>query len=83
MMQNQESMLVKVFNWNDTMLRETGKQAIEDTLVENNDLFAKHRTEIRVIKGFEVKLIPTDDKVVYHHNLSMTIHLKKKDLIAE
>ena len=36
---------LKRFDWTDTLLTETEKQAIEDILVEYHDIFARHRLE--------------------------------------
>ena len=37
---------LKGFDWTDTLLTETEKQAIEDILVEYHDIFARHRMNI-------------------------------------
>ena len=59
-----------------------GKQAIEDILVEYQDIFARHRMDIGMNTEFKVKLTPKDDKAVYSQTLPMPIHLKE-DLIVE
>ena len=73
---------LKRFDWTDTLLTETDKQAIEDILVEYHDIFARHRMDIGVITEFKVNLTPKDDKAVYSQSLPMPIHLKE-DLIVE
>ena len=73
---------LKRFDWTDTLLTETEKQAIEDILVEYHDMFARHRMDIGMNTEFKVKLTPKDDKAVYSQNLPMPIHLKE-DLIVE
>ena len=73
---------LKRFDWTDTLLTETEKQAIDDILVEYHDIFARHRMDIRMSTEFKVKLTPKDDKAVYSQSLSMPIHLKE-DLIVE
>ena len=73
---------LKRFDWTDTLLTETEKQAIEDILVEYHDIFARHRMDVGMNTEFKVKLTPKNDKPVYSQNLPMTIHLKK-DLIVE
>ena len=55
---------LKLFDWNDTLLTETEKQAIEDILVEYHDNFARHRMDIGMNTEFKVKLTPKDDKAV-------------------
>ena len=73
---------LKQFDWTDTLLTETEKQAVEDILVEYHDKFARHRMDIGMNTEFKVKLTPKDDKAVYSQSLSMPIHLKD-DLIVE
>ena len=73
---------LKRFDWTDTLLTETEKQAIEDILVEYHDIFARQRMDIRMNTEFKVKLTPKDDKAVYSQSLPMPIHLKG-DLIVE
>ena len=70
------------FDWTDTLLTKTEKQAVEDILVEYHDIFARHRMDIRMNTEFKVQLTPKDDKAVYSQNLPMPIHLKE-DLIVE
>ena len=71
---------LKQFDWTDTLLRENGKQAVEDILIEYRDIFARHRMGIGMNTEFKVKLTPKDDKAVYSRNLPLSIHLKE-DLI--
>ena len=70
------------FDWTDTLLTETEKQAVEDILVEYHDIFARHRMDNGMNTEFKVKLTPKDDKAVYSQSLPMPIHLKE-DLIVE
>ena len=73
---------LKRFDWTDTLLTETEKQAVEDILVEYHDIFARHRKDIGMNTEFKVRLTPKDDKAVYSQSLPMPIHLKE-DLIVE
>ena len=68
---------LKRFDWTDTLLTETEKQAVEDILVEYHDIFARHRMDIGMNTEFKVKLTPKYDKAVYSQNLPMPIHLKE------
>ena len=70
------------FDWTDTLLIETEKQAMENILFEYHDIFARHRMDIGMNTEFKVKLTPKDDKAVYSQSLPMPIHLKE-DLIVE
>ena len=74
--------LLKRFDWTNTLLTETEKQAIEDILVDYHDIFARHRMDIGMNTEFKVKLSPKDDKAVYSQSLPMPIHLQE-DLIVE
>ena len=73
---------LKRFDWTDTLLTETEKQAIENILVEYHDIFARHRMDVGMNTEFKVKLTPKDDKAVFSQSLPMPIHLKE-DLIVE
>ena len=73
---------LKRFDWTDTLLTETEKQAVEDILVDYDDKFARHRMDIGMKTEFKVRLTPKDDKVVYSQILPMPIHLKE-DLFVE
>ena len=73
---------LKRFDWTDTLLTETEKQAVEDILVDYHDIFARPRIEIGMNTEFKVKLTPKDDKAVYSRDPQMPIHLKQ-DLIDE
>ena len=54
---------LKRFDWTNTLLTETEKQANEDILVEYHDIFARHRMDIGMNTEFKVKLTPKDDKL--------------------
>ena len=73
---------LKRFDWADTLLTKTEKQAVEDIQVEYHDIFSRHRMDIGKNTEFKVKLTPKDNKVDYSHNLPKPIHLKE-DLIVE
>ena len=73
---------IKRFDWTNTLLTETEKQAVEDILVEYHDIFARHIMDIGVKTEFKVKLTPKDNKAVYSQSLPMPIDLKE-DLIIE
>ena len=73
---------LKRFDWTDTLLTETEKEAVEPILVEYHDIFARHRMDIGMNTEFKVRLIPEDDKAVCSQSLPMPIHLKE-DLIVE
>ena len=70
------------FDWTDTLSTVTEKHAVENILVEDHDMFARHRMEIGMNTEFKVRLIPKKEKRVYRQSLHMPIHLKE-DLIVE
>ena len=73
---------LKRFDWTDTLLTETEKQAVEDILVEYHDILARHRMDIGMNTEIEMKLTAKNDKAVYSQNLPRPIHLKE-DLTVE
>ena len=74
--------ILKRFDWTDTILTETEKQAIEDILVEYHDIFARRRMDFGMNTEFKLKLTPKDYEALYSQNLPLPIHLKE-DLIVE
>ena len=53
----------KRFDSTVTLLMETEEQAIEDILIDTNDIFARHRIAIGMNTEFKVKLTPKDDNL--------------------
>ena len=74
--------ILKRFDWTDTWLSETEKQAVEDIPVEYHDIFARHGMDIGMNIEFKVKLTPKNDKAVYSRSLPKPIH-PKENLIVE
>ena len=72
---------LKRFDWTDTLLTETEKQAVEDILVEYHDIFARHRMDIGINTEFNVRPTPKDDKAVYSQNLPIPVHLKEVSIV--
>ena len=73
--------LLKRFDWTDTLLAETEKQAVEDILVGYHDIFTRHRMDIGMNTEFKVKLTPKDNEDVYSQILPVLIHLKENLLV--
>ena len=59
-----QNKFLKRFDWTDTLVTETEKQAIEDILVEYHDILTKQRMDIGMNTEFKVKLTPKDKKAV-------------------
>ena len=55
--------ILERFDWTDTFLTETQKQAIEDILVDYHDIFTRHRMDIGMNTEFKVKLTPKTMKL--------------------
>ena len=73
---------LKLFDWTDTLLTGTEKQAVDKILVEYHDIFARHKMDIGMNMEFKMRLTTKDDKAVYSQNLPMLVHLKD-DLIVD
>ena len=73
---------LKRFDWTDTLLTETEKQAVEGIVVDYHDIFARHKMDTGMNTEFKMKLTPKDDNVVYSQSLPMPIYLKE-DLLVE
>ena len=65
-----------LFDWIDTLLTETERDAVEDILVEYHDIFARHRMDVGMNTEFRVGITAQDDKAVYSRSLPMPIHLE-------
>ena len=70
------------FDWTDTLLTETEKQALENILVEYHDIFARHKLDIGMNAEFKVRLTTKEDKAAYSQNSPMPIHLME-DVFVE
>ena len=73
---------LSLFKWTDSLITGNDRESLEDTLVEFNDIFARHRLDIGMNTQFKVSLTPKDDKPVYTQSLPVPINLKE-DLTVE
>ena len=82
--ENEESRskFLSMFKWTDSLITGNDRKNLEDTIVEFNDIFARHRLDIRMNTQIKVSLTPQDDKLVYTQNLPVAINLKQ-DLTVE
>ena len=72
-----------MFKWTDSLIINKDRKNLEDTIVEFNDIFARHRLDMTGMKTqFKVSLTPQDDKPVYTQSLPVPINLKE-DLTVE
>ena len=68
--------ILKPFDWTNTLLIETEKQALENILIEYHDMFARHRMDIGMNTEFKMRLRPKDDKAVHSQSLHMPIFIQ-------
>ena len=69
--QNIKFGFLKRFDWTNTLLTESEKQAIEHILVEYHDIFVRQRMDIGMNTEFKVKITPKDNKAVYSQSLPL------------
>ena len=70
------------FKWDDTQLDDRDRKDIENILVENHDLFARHRPDIGVNHDFKIKLTPKHGQPACTQSLPCPVNLKE-DLTVE
>ena len=82
--ENEESRnkFLSMFKCTDSLIAGKDRENLEDTIVEFNDIFARHRLDIGMNTQFKVSLTPQDDKPVYTQSLPVPINLKE-DLTVE
>ena len=82
--ENEESRnkFLSMFKRTDSLIAGKNRENLEDTIVEFNDIFARHRLDIGMNTQFKVSLTPQDDKPVYTQSLPVPINLKE-DLTVE
>ena len=79
---NSRDKFLSSFDWTDSTLQLDPKQAAENLLVEFQDIFARHRFDIRINTEFKVQLTPSDNKPAYSQSLPAPINLKD-DILVE
>ena len=73
---------LSMFKWTDSLITGKDRQNLEPTIIEFNDIFARHRLDIGMNTQIKVSLTPQDDKPVYTQSLPVSINLKE-DLTVE
>ena len=56
-----------MFKWEGSQIEGNDKEQLEQTIVEYNDIFARHRLDIGINNSFKVKLTPKDERPKYIH----------------
>ena len=71
-----------MFKWEGSQIEGNDKKQLEQTIVEYNDICARHRLDIGINNSFKVKLTPKDERPTYTQSLPVPIDLKE-DLTVE
>ena len=71
-----------MFSWEGSKIEGDDRKQLEETIVEYNDIFARHRLDIGINNTFKVKLTPKDERPIYTQSLPVPINLKE-DLTVE
>ena len=71
-----------MFKWEGSQIKVSNRKQLEQTIVEYNDIFARHRLDIGINNIFKVKLTPKDERPIYTQSLPVPINLKE-DLTVE
>ena len=73
--QSDRDEFLQLFSWQDSILSETERKQVEQLLVENLDVFAKHRFDVGYNSELQTKLTPSHELPVYLQSLHTPIHL--------
>ena len=71
-----------MFKWEGSQIAGNDKKQLEQTIIEYNDIFARHRLDIGINNNFKVKLTPKDERPTVTQSLPVPINLKE-DLTVE
>ena len=71
-----------MFQWEGSRIETDDRKQLEQTIIEYNDIFARHRLDIGINNSFKVKLTPKNERPIYTQSLPVPINLKE-DLTVE
>ena len=71
-----------MFQWDGSQIEGDNRKQLEQTIIDYNDIFARHRLDIGINNSFKVKLTPKDERPIYTQGLPVPINLKE-DLTVE
>ena len=71
-----------MFQWTDLLISGKDRENLENTIVEFDDIIARHTLDIGMNTQFKVSLTPKDDKHVYTQILPVPNNLEE-DLTVE
>ena len=80
--QESRKKFLDMFHWEGSQIEGNDRKQLEQTIIEYNDIFARHRLDIGINNNFKVKLTPKDERPIYTQNLPVPINLKE-DLTVE
>ena len=66
-----------MFKWEGSQIEGNDKKQLEQTIVEYNDIFARHRLDIGINNSFKVKLTPKDERPILHRAYQYRLTSKK------
>ena len=64
-----------MFKKTDSLITGKDRESLEDTIIELNDIFARHKFDIGMNTQVKVSLTPKDNKPVYTQCLPVPINL--------
>ena len=80
--QTSRKLFLEMFQWEGSQVEGNDRKQLEQTIVEYNHIFARHRLDIGINNTFKVKLTPKDERPIYTQSLTVQINLKE-DLRVE
>ena len=80
--QDSRKKFLDMFQWEGSQIEGNDRKQLEQTIVEYNDIFARHRLDVGINNNFKVKLTPKDERPLYTQSLPVPINLKE-DLTVE
>ena len=80
--QESRKKFLDMFQWEGSQIEGNDRKQLKKTIIEYNDIFARHRLDIGINKNFKVKLTPKDERPIYTQSLPVPINLKE-DLTVE
>ena len=80
--QESRKKFLDMFQWEGSQIEGNDRKQLEQTIIEYNDIFARHRFDIGINNNFKVKLTPKDERPIYTQSLPVPINLKE-DLTVE
>ena len=80
--QESRKKFLDMFQWKESQNEGDDRKQLEQTIIEYNDIFARHRLDIGINNSFKVKLTPKDECPIYTQSLPIPLNLKE-DLTLE